>query len=94
MTTIRVLAAELAAERPRTASRNPQVLLPPPPDAACACLHIRTAPQGSQFSLSEVEVVTAAVDLDEVVSYRGAIASLQEQASAAEPVPLVRVDFE
>jgi hypothetical protein len=28
--------------------------------------------QGSQFSLGEVEVVTAAVDLDEVVSYRGA----------------------
>jgi hypothetical protein len=29
-------------------------------------------PQGSQFSLKEVEVVTATVDLDEVVSYRGA----------------------
>ena len=28
--------------------------------------------QGSQFSLSEVEVVTATVDLDAVVSYRGA----------------------
>lgn len=28
--------------------------------------------QGSQFSLREVEVVTATVDLDEVVSYRGA----------------------
>lgn len=49
--------------------------------------------QGSQFSLGEVEVVTATVDLDEVVSYRGAVASLQEQASAAEPVPLVHVDF-
>lgn len=38
-------------------------------------------------------MVTAAVDLDEVVSHRGAIASLQEQASAAEAVPLVHVDF-
>ncbi|KAI3428464.1 hypothetical protein D9Q98_007289 [Chlorella vulgaris] len=49
--------------------------------------------QGSQFSLKEVEVVTATVDLDEVVSYRGAVASLQEQASSAEPVPLVHVEF-
>lgn len=28
--------------------------------------------QGSQFSMREVEVVTATVDLDEVASYRGA----------------------
>ncbi|KAL4439201.1 hypothetical protein ABPG77_004103 [Micractinium sp. CCAP 211/92] len=49
--------------------------------------------QGSQFSLREVEVVTATVDLDEVVSYRGAVASLQEQASSADPVPLIHVDF-
>lgn len=27
--------------------------------------------QGSQFSVNEVEVVTATVDLDEVVRYRG-----------------------
>lgn len=29
-------------------------------------------PQGSQFSMKEVEVVTATVDLNDVVSYRGA----------------------
>ena len=35
--------------------------------------------QGAQFAVSEVEVVSATVDLDEVVSYRGGIASLQQQ---------------
>lgn len=42
--------------------------------------------QGSQFSLRDVEVVCGVVDLDEVVSYRGALASLQEQASQT-PAP-------
>lgn len=37
--------------------------------------------QGRQFSVSEVEVLAATVDIDEVISYRGAISSLQEQAS-------------
>ena len=36
--------------------------------------------QGAQFGVSEVEVVSATVDLDEVVSFRGGIASLQQQA--------------
>ena len=40
--------------------------------------------QGAQFGLEDVEVVTATVDLDDVVSYRGAIASLREQASTVE----------
>ena len=38
--------------------------------------------------------MTATVDLDEVVSYRGAVSSLQEQASNASPVPTVTVDFD
>ena len=38
-------------------------------------------------------MVTATVDLDEVVSYRGAVSSLQEQASSAPPVPTIEVDF-
>ncbi len=33
------------------------------------------------------------MDLDEVVSYRGAVSSLQEQASSAPPVPTIEVDF-
>ena len=50
--------------------------------------------QGSQFGIGDVEVVTATVDLDEVVSYRGAVSSLQEQASSASPVATVSVDFD
>ena len=52
------------------------------------------AVQGSQFAIGDVEVVTATVDLDEVVSYRGAVSSLQEQASSASPVPTVYLDFD
>ncbi|CAI5537588.1 unnamed protein product [Closterium sp. Naga37s-1] len=43
--------------------------------------------QGSQFTLADVEVVTATVDLDQVASYRGAISSLREQASASAAAP-------
>ncbi|KAG6554977.1 hypothetical protein Mapa_003562 [Marchantia paleacea] len=50
--------------------------------------------QGSQFSLQDVEVLIASVDLDTVVSYRGAGSSLREQASALLPkLPSVKVDF-
>ena len=49
--------------------------------------------QGRQFSVREVEVVTATVDIDEVVSYRGAISSLQEQASNHRPIPHITVPF-
>ncbi|GJP63540.1 hypothetical protein CLOP_g20605 [Closterium sp. NIES-67] len=43
--------------------------------------------QGAQFSVVDVEVVIATVDLDQVASYRGAISSLREQASASAPAP-------
>jgi NAD+ synthase (glutamine-hydrolysing) len=38
----------------------------------CACIAVNgeLVAQGSQFSLADVEVVTANVDLDAVVSYR------------------------
>ena len=49
--------------------------------------------QGSQFSLKDVEVVTAAVDLHAVRSYRGAKASRAVQASQTESLPQVEVDF-
>ncbi|CAG9462919.1 unnamed protein product [Pedinophyceae sp. YPF-701] len=48
--------------------------------------------QGSQFSLRDVEVVTAAVDLDDIVSHRAAVSSLREQASCAAAIPVVEVD--
>lgn len=38
-------------------------------------------------------MVTATVNLDEVLSYRGAISSAQDQASSAPPYPTVDVDF-
>jgi NAD+ synthase (glutamine-hydrolysing) len=50
--------------------------------------------QGSQFSLNDVEVVTAAVDLEDVRSYRGAKMSRSVQASASETAPRIDVDFD
>jgi NAD+ synthase (glutamine-hydrolysing) len=49
--------------------------------------------QGSQFSLKDVEVVTANIDLRDVRSYRGAIASRSNQAAASHRVPRVKVEF-
>ncbi|TMW63140.1 hypothetical protein Poli38472_002081 [Pythium oligandrum] len=50
--------------------------------------------QGTQFSVKDVEVVTATVDLDDVRSYRGSISSRSEQASALKTVlPTIHVDF-
>lgn len=61
----------------------------------CACVAVngQMVAQGSQFSLADVEVVTAVVDLDEVVSYRVAISSLREQASMTAEPALVGVNF-
>ena len=50
--------------------------------------------QGSQFSLKDVEVVTATVDLHAVRSYRGAKASRAVQASQTERLPQIAVDFD
>lgn len=50
--------------------------------------------QGTQFSVKEVEVITATVDLDDVRSYRGSISSRSDQASALElSIPKIDVDF-
>ena len=45
--------------------------------------------QGSQFSLNEVEVVTATVNLEDVRSKRGAVISRMVQASQSDPVPRI-----
>ena len=66
----------------------------PGQDLSCTTDGISICLQGSQFGLGDVEVVTATVDLDEVVSYRGAVSSLQEQASSASPVATISVDFD
>ncbi|KAG5014590.1 hypothetical protein JHK82_020271 [Glycine max] len=49
--------------------------------------------QGSQFSLKDVEVVVAQIDLDVVASLRGSLSSFQEQASCKTKVPSVEVPF-
>ncbi|KXZ51564.1 hypothetical protein GPECTOR_12g527 [Gonium pectorale] len=61
----------------------------------CACVAVngQLVAQGGQFGLAEVEVVTAVVDLDEIVSYRCSISSLREQASSVAAPALVHVDF-
>ncbi|KAL4200645.1 hypothetical protein AMTRI_Chr02g212180 [Amborella trichopoda] len=61
----------------------------------CACVAINgdVVAQGSQFSLKDVEVVTAQVDLDAVVSYRGSFSSSREQASNAPEVPHVMIPY-
>jgi len=38
--------------------------------------------QGSQFSVTDIEVVTAVIDLNDIRTYRNATASLQEQSSS------------
>lgn len=45
--------------------------------------------QASQFSMKEVEVVSAVVDLDAIRTYRGVSASLQEQSSRTTMLPVV-----
>ncbi|KAK9926365.1 hypothetical protein M0R45_023599 [Rubus argutus] len=49
--------------------------------------------QGSQFSLKDVEVVIAQIDLEAVASLRGSISSFQEQASCKTRVPSVEARY-
>lgn len=60
---------------------------------ACVAQNGKLIAQGSQFSVRDVEVVTATVNLDDVVSFRGSVASLQEQASTVATVPFIDVPF-
>ncbi|KAM6158912.1 glutamine-dependent NAD(+) synthetase [Rhynchocyon petersi] len=49
--------------------------------------------QGSQFSLDDVEVLTATLDLEDIRSYRAEISSRNLAASRVDPYPRVKVDF-
>jgi NAD+ synthase (glutamine-hydrolysing) len=49
--------------------------------------------QASQFSLSDVEVITAIIDLNDVRSYRQATNSLQEQASSSISPPIIHAKY-
>ncbi|KAL7111127.1 hypothetical protein ACP275_05G068500 [Erythranthe tilingii] len=61
----------------------------------CSCVVVNgdVVVQGSQFSLKDVEMVVAQVDLDAVASLRGSISSFQEQASCKPKVPAVSVPY-
>lgn len=61
----------------------------------CSCVVVNgdVVAQGSQFSLKDIEIVVAQVDLDAVASLRGSISSFQEQASCKTKVPSVMVPY-
>ena len=50
--------------------------------------------QGSQFSLDDVEVITATVDLQEVSSFRRSISSRSVQATQVDNIQRISVDFD
>jgi NAD+ synthase (glutamine-hydrolysing) len=62
----------------------------------CACIAVNgeIVAQGQQFAVQEVEVVTADVDLDTVVGFRGAFQSMAVQAAGCEKHPLIKVPFQ
>lgn len=57
--------------------------------SALVCVNGDIMAQASQFSLRDVEVISAVVDLSDIHSYRGATASLQEQSSLAVSYPII-----
>ncbi|GMH22631.1 hypothetical protein Nepgr_024474 [Nepenthes gracilis] len=61
----------------------------------CCCVVVNgdVVAQGSQFSLKDVEVLAAQVDLDAVASLRGSIGSFQQQASCKSIVSSVSVPY-
>ncbi|XP_043828730.1 glutamine-dependent NAD(+) synthetase isoform X2 [Dromiciops gliroides] len=52
-----------------------------------------TVAQGAQFSLDEVEVLTATVDLEDIRTFRAEISSRNLMASKVVPYPRIKVDF-
>ncbi|CAA2993035.1 glutamine-dependent NAD(+) synthetase-like isoform X2 [Olea europaea var. sylvestris] len=61
----------------------------------CSCVVVNgdMVAQGSQFSMKDVELVVAQIDLDAVASLRGSISSFQEQASCKPRVSSVAVPY-
>jgi NAD+ synthase (glutamine-hydrolysing) len=49
--------------------------------------------QGQQFAMKEVEVLTAVLDIDDVISYRNRIRSFQFQAADSKRYPRINVNF-
>lgn len=61
---------------------------------ACIILNGQVLAQGNQFSLDDVEVVTATINLDDVRSYRNQKSSALQSVNNIEPYNSVFVDFE
>ncbi|KMT12612.1 hypothetical protein BVRB_5g098510 [Beta vulgaris subsp. vulgaris] len=59
----------------------------------CVVMNGDVVAQGSQFSLKDVEVVFAQVDLDAICSLRCCTSSSQEQASCKPVVPFVKAPY-
>ena len=61
----------------------------------CACVIVNgdLVSQGSQFSVKEVELVVADIDLDQIDTFRGSISSMRDQASKSSSFPVVNVQF-
>ncbi|OWK56176.1 Glutamine-dependent NAD(+) synthetase [Lonchura striata] len=61
----------------------------------CAMISMNgeTVAQGSQFSLNDVEVLVATLDLEDVRSYRAEISSRNLAASKVNPYPRIKVNF-
>ena len=55
------------------------------------CVNGKILIQASQFSLNDVEVITAAIDLESIRSHRGGINSLQEQSSHVVQLPMIDI---
>nr|XP_045008151.1 glutamine-dependent NAD(+) synthetase isoform X1 [Jaculus jaculus] len=60
---------------------------------AMIAMNGRIFAQGTQFSLEDVEVLTATLDLEDVRSYRAEISSRNLAASKVNPYPRVKVNF-
>jgi NAD+ synthase (glutamine-hydrolysing) len=63
--------------------------------SALICMNGNLLAQASQFSFREVEVITATIDMNDILIYRQSSASLQTQSSQmpSRAIPLVTVDF-
>lgn len=59
--------------------------------ASLVCANGLVVAQGTQFSLKDVEVITAVVDLNDVRSHRNSSASIQEQSSSIGEFPIINL---
>ncbi|KAJ3260780.1 glutamine-dependent NAD(+) synthetase [Boothiomyces macroporosus] len=57
--------------------------------SALIILNGKILAQSSQFSLNDVEVISATIDLDEIKSFRGGIMSRGMQAAQSDPIPKI-----